>query len=128
MRRRAAAPVVSGTVDVLSDVLRNVRLTGALFFPMETSSPWVDEVPRAAKFASIVLPGAQHVVSYHIVRQDDAGPRFAAKRTPSGPWMCDSVRLQRWWVRVIFLCGLSSELRLSRWASRWQQFKCSSRQ
>ena len=56
-------------MDVLSDVLRNVRLTGALFFPMETSSPWVDEVPRAAKFASVVLPGAQHVVSYHIVRQ-----------------------------------------------------------
>ena len=63
------APTVSGAVDVLSDVLRNVRLTGALFFPMETSSPWVDEVPRAAKFASILLPGAQHVVSYHIVRQ-----------------------------------------------------------
>ena len=56
-------------MDVLSDVLRTVRLTGALFFPMETSSPWVDEVPRAAEFAPIVLPGAQHVVSYHIVRQ-----------------------------------------------------------
>ena len=60
---------MSAEVDVLSDVLRTVRLTGALFFPMETSSPWVDEVPRAAKFASILLPGAQHVVSYHIVRQ-----------------------------------------------------------
>jgi AraC-like DNA-binding protein len=54
---------------VLSDVLRTVRLTGALFFPMDVSSPWVDEVPRATDFASIVLPGAQHVVSYHIVRQ-----------------------------------------------------------
>jgi AraC-like DNA-binding protein len=52
---------------VLSDVLRTVRLTGALFFPMEVSSPWVDEVPNAADFASILLPGAQHVVSYHIV-------------------------------------------------------------
>ena len=61
--------VEAGTVDVLSDVLRTVRLTGALFFPMETSSPWVDEVPRATEFAPIVLPGAQHVVSYHIVRQ-----------------------------------------------------------
>jgi AraC-like DNA-binding protein len=29
----------------------------------------VDEVPDAREFASIVLPGAQHVVSYHIVRQ-----------------------------------------------------------
>jgi hypothetical protein len=57
------------TVDVLSDVLRTVRLTGALFFPMEVSSPWIDAVPRASDFASILLPGAQHVVSYHIIRK-----------------------------------------------------------
>jgi AraC-like DNA-binding protein len=56
-------------VDVLSDVLRTVRLTGAVFFPMDVSSPWLDEVPEATEFASIVLPGAQHVVSYHIVRR-----------------------------------------------------------
>jgi AraC-like DNA-binding protein len=62
---------------VLSDVLRTVRLTGALFFPMEVSSPWVDEVPKATDFASIVLPGAQHVVSYHIVT---TGQRWAALR------------------------------------------------
>jgi AraC-like DNA-binding protein len=36
---------------------------------MEVSSPWVDEVPTATEFASIVLPGAEHVVSYHIVRR-----------------------------------------------------------
>jgi AraC-like DNA-binding protein len=64
-----ASSVPAGHGDVLSDVLRTVRLTGALFFPMEVSSPWVDEVPSATEFASIVLPGAQHVVSYHIVRR-----------------------------------------------------------
>ena len=56
-------------VDVLSDVLRTVRLTGALFFPLHASSPWADEIPAATVFASAVLPGAQHVVSYHIVTQ-----------------------------------------------------------
>ena len=56
-------------MDVLSDVLRTVRLTGALFFPMDVSSPWVQEIPNATDFASIVLPGAQHVVSYHIIRR-----------------------------------------------------------
>ena len=66
-----------GTFDLLSDVLRAVRLTGAVFFPMQVSSPWADEVPAAAEFASIVLPGAQHVVSYHIVRQ---GSCWAAVR------------------------------------------------
>ena len=50
-------------MDVLSDVLRAVRLTGGLFFPMDVSSPWVDEIPAATEFASIVLPGAEHVFS-----------------------------------------------------------------
>ena len=60
-----------GGVDVLSDVLQTVRLTGALFFPMEVSSPWVDEIPNAKEFASIVLPATQHVVSYHIIRRGE---------------------------------------------------------
>ncbi|MFN2446651.1 MAG: AraC family transcriptional regulator [Vicinamibacterales bacterium] len=56
-------------MDVLSDVLRTVKLTGALFFPLHASSPWADEIPAAAVFAPAVLRGAQHVVSYHIVMQ-----------------------------------------------------------
>ena len=67
--RRSTPATEYGNVDVLSDVLRTARLTGALFFPMEVSSPWVDEVPAATEFASVVLPGAEHVVSYHIVRR-----------------------------------------------------------
>jgi AraC-like DNA-binding protein len=57
--------------DVLSDVLRTVRLTGALFFPMEASSPWADEVPAATVLAPAILPGAQHVLSYHIVTRGE---------------------------------------------------------
>ena len=36
---------------------------------MRVSSPWADEIPDADTFASILLPGAQHVVSYHIVKR-----------------------------------------------------------
>jgi AraC-like DNA-binding protein len=53
--------------DTLSDVLRTVRLTGALFFVMDVSSPWEAEVPDGAALASSTLPGAQHVISYHVV-------------------------------------------------------------
>jgi AraC-like DNA-binding protein len=63
----ADAPGDEATVDVLSDVLRTIRLTGALFFPFEASSPWADEIPAAAGLVPAILPGAQHVVSYHIV-------------------------------------------------------------
>ena len=54
---------------MLSDVLRTIRLTGALFFPFEASSPWADEIPRSAQLVASILPGAQHVISYHIVSQ-----------------------------------------------------------
>ena len=53
--------------DPLSDVLRTVRLTGALFFMMDVSSPWEAEVPDGTTLAANTLPGAQHVISYHVV-------------------------------------------------------------
>jgi AraC-like DNA-binding protein len=55
--------------DPLSDVLRTVRLTGALFFLWHVSWPYVTPVPSGRAFAPIVLPGAQQIVSYHIVTQ-----------------------------------------------------------
>lgn len=61
-----AACTTHGT-DPLSDVLRAVKLTGALFFLVDASFPWGVEVPRAEAFSSIILPRAQHVVSYHII-------------------------------------------------------------
>ncbi len=72
--------------DPLSEVLRTVKLTGALFFLVDATSPWGVEVPHAREFAPIILPGAQHVVSYHIVLKgsgyasvaDEAPVRFAA--------------------------------------------------
>ena len=55
------------TTDVLSDVLRAIRLTGAVYFDFELSSPWVREAPPARELAGLVMPGAQRVVEYHLV-------------------------------------------------------------
>jgi AraC-like DNA-binding protein len=54
-------------VDTLSDVLRSVRLTGAVFFDIDTRAPWVAEAPPAREIAGSVLPGVQHVIEYHVV-------------------------------------------------------------
>jgi AraC-like DNA-binding protein len=54
-------------VDALSDVLRAARLTGALFFLVDASSPWVAEAPASTALTPLILPGAQHLVSYHVV-------------------------------------------------------------
>jgi AraC-like DNA-binding protein len=68
--------------DPLSDVLRTVKLTGALFFMVEASTPWGYEVPQARAFAPIILPRAQHVISYHVITRGTGwiiGPAGASR-------------------------------------------------
>ena len=55
------------TTDVLSDVLRAIRLNGAVYFDFELSSPWVAEAPPSRDIAGTVMPGAQRVVEYHLI-------------------------------------------------------------
>jgi AraC-like DNA-binding protein len=50
-------------------VLRAVRLTGAVFFRVDATSPWVIEMPDSSALASVTLPRAQHVISYHVVTE-----------------------------------------------------------
>lgn len=64
-------------MDVLSDVLRTVRLTGALYFLVEASSPWEIVVPDGAALAPVILPRAQHVISYHVVTRGACWGRLA---------------------------------------------------
>ena len=53
--------------DPLSDVLRAVRLTTAVFFHLEAASPWVIGLPDGAALARGLAQRAQHVISYHVV-------------------------------------------------------------
>jgi len=55
--------------DPLADVLHSVKLTGALFFLIDATSPWCVEVPQAGAFAPVILPRAQHIISYHVAVQ-----------------------------------------------------------
>lgn len=55
------------SADVLSDVLRAVRLTGAVYFDFELSSPWVTEAPPARDIVGTILPGAERVIEYHLM-------------------------------------------------------------
>src|SRR5262245_15588441 len=55
--------------DALSNVLRTVRLTGAVFFDVEASSPFVELTPNATDIVPSLLPGVQHLVPYHVVTE-----------------------------------------------------------
>jgi AraC-like DNA-binding protein len=54
-------------MDVLSDVLRVVRLSGAVFFTADFSSPWGIESPIPDMLAAAVMPQAECVVLFHIL-------------------------------------------------------------
>jgi AraC-like DNA-binding protein len=51
----------------MSDVLRSIRLNGAVYFDFELSSPWVAEAPPSREIAAKVMPGAQRVIEYHLI-------------------------------------------------------------
>jgi len=63
--------------DVLSDVLRAVRLTGAVYFDFELSSPWVADTPPSCDIAHLVMPGAERVIEYHVVARGTAWVQHA---------------------------------------------------
>jgi AraC-like DNA-binding protein len=54
-------------MDVLSDVLGVVRLSGAVFFTAEFSAPWALESPSEDLLAGIVMPRGECVSLFHIV-------------------------------------------------------------
>lgn len=54
-------------IDVLSEVLRAVRLRGAVYYNVLASSPWVAEAPPSRELAPMVMPGSDHVIEYHVM-------------------------------------------------------------
>jgi AraC-like DNA-binding protein len=52
-------------MDILSDVLRTVRLTGAIFFDNYVQAPFVGGSPHTTKIAERVMPEAEHVIQFH---------------------------------------------------------------
>lgn len=56
-------------MDVLSDVIRVVRLSGAVFFTAKFSSPWALDSPNPGLLADIVMPDAECVVLFHILTE-----------------------------------------------------------
>ena len=68
------------SIDTLSDVLRGVRLRGAVFFSISCDGEWAAEAPPARDIAPLLMPGVEHVVEYHAVA---AGTCWAG--IPGGP-------------------------------------------
>ncbi len=93
-------------MDVLSEVLKVVKLHGALFYNGEFSSPWCVNASSARALAKQFSPGAEHVIVFHLLTEgrafirletgeresfDCRGPRDGPARRSSryGQWRPD---------------------------------------
>jgi AraC-like DNA-binding protein len=56
-------------MDVLSEVLKAVKLDGALFYNAEFSAPWCVRTPASSVVAPHVGPGPGHVIIFHLVTE-----------------------------------------------------------
>lgn len=54
-------------MDVLSDVLRTIRLEGALFLNADLRAPWCFQVPRGTDIAQALKPQAARLSIFHLV-------------------------------------------------------------
>jgi hypothetical protein len=62
-------------MDVLSEVLKVVRLQGAMFYNGEFSAPWSFRSPASCNVAPFVAAGAEHVIIYHLLTEGRASAR-----------------------------------------------------
>jgi AraC-like DNA-binding protein len=58
-------------MDALSEILRVVRLVGAIFIHARFTAPWSYGSPRADSAAPLLEPGAERVVIFHLVTEGE---------------------------------------------------------
>lgn len=62
--------------DPLSEALRGVRLSGAIFLDAELGAPWGFASPRASAGAHLIAPSAEHMVMFHLLVEGEATARI----------------------------------------------------
>ena len=67
-------------MDVLSEVLRVIKLEGALFFHGEFSAPWCFNSPHSTAIAPYLCPKAEHLIIYHLLTEGRAYVRLPEER------------------------------------------------
>ena len=75
--------IVGNRMDVLSTVLKTVKLEGAMFYNAEFSAPWSFRAPPSCRVAPYLSPEPRHVIMYHLLTHGQAyaqvenGPRVS---------------------------------------------------
>ena len=67
-------------MDVLSDVLRVVRLAGAIFFAGEFTAPWSLESPPSKVLAPLIIPRAECFTILHVLTEGQCWVKAKGER------------------------------------------------
>jgi len=57
------------SIDVLSDMLKAVRLTGSIFLKVSCGAPWACGSTGGKVISHLIQPGAKHVTMFHMVAE-----------------------------------------------------------
>jgi len=69
-------------MDALSDVLRAVKLTGAVFFNAECKAPWCLRSPPSERLRVHIGAASSHVIEFHFVTQGRGYIKVGEESTP----------------------------------------------
>lgn len=69
-------------MDVLSDVMRVVRLTGAVYFDVHAREPWIAESPPGPMICGSVMPDYEHLICFHIMMSGGCWVQLADESEP----------------------------------------------
>ena len=69
-------------MDVLSEVLRAVKLDGAVFFHGEFSSPWCARQPDGCSIAAYLSSSSTHVIIFHLLTEGRGYARIETNGRP----------------------------------------------
>jgi AraC-like DNA-binding protein len=69
-------------MDALSELLRAVKLSGALFYKSSCSAPWHLDAPPSKMFLPYIRARASHVIEFHHITEGTAFVRVGEENTP----------------------------------------------
>jgi AraC-like DNA-binding protein len=73
------------SMDALSEALRGVRVTGAIFVNAELTAPWGYSNPPTRTVAPLVAPGTEHLILFHLVTEGRATARAGQQEVSLAP-------------------------------------------
>jgi AraC-like DNA-binding protein len=69
-------------MDALSELLRVVKLSGAMFYKSSCTAPWCFDAPPSSAFLPYVKADATHVIEFHHISEGNAYIRLGEEVTP----------------------------------------------